>query len=351
MHQTTDGEVCHHQTVEFLPHQVWRLTAHHYLGATQMGFEFVQRSLYFPSLMIQRGQFHGWSSFMIENRREQAVDGVSTRNPFQSVFYDSNENSVFFTSLILLRCIHPAQIRSLWKPLLARQANVGLNSPEQISASATGTFPQFKAIEVPIRKAQHPLTQRRQNFLGKCDLPSFIAPHAGAEQDVCSILDQGYEPQLRKGAIATAGGRPLKSFLVSLLVGDIQRAPVQADGMPTLVPSTFSRFHRDRLYNFVVQLPNRFPSQACTSLRDSRFASHLDNRIRSHKPLDSFEKATQDFTVRRLHIQSQGDNIVDNHVRRQIPLPDAYLSGALKNSFNRRHRKGFSNYTQADEIG
>src|SRR5208282_6752635 len=271
-----------------------------------------QRRLYFPSLMIQRGQFHSRSSFMVENCREQAVDGVCTRNPLQSIFNDSNDNSVFFASLILLRCIYPAQIRAIRKPLLARQANVGLNSPEQISASATGPFPQFKAIEVPIRKTQHPLAQRRQNFLGKCDLPSFIAPHAGAEQDVCSILDQGYEPQLRKGAIATAGGRPLKSFIVSLLVGDIQRASVQAHQAPTLEPSAFRRFNGDRLYNFVVQLPNRFPPQSCTSLRDSRFSCHLDNRIRSHKPLDSFEKATQDFTVRRLHIQSQGDNIVDN---------------------------------------
>src|SRR5271169_496663 len=97
-----------------------------------MGLEFVQCSLYFPALMIQRGQFCGWSFFVIKNRRKQAVDGFRTLNSFQAIFYDSNDNAIFFSPLILPRVIDSAQVRAIRKPFFAWQTKVFLNSPEQI---------------------------------------------------------------------------------------------------------------------------------------------------------------------------------------------------------------------------
>src|SRR6266568_5394066 len=191
MHQTSDGEVCHHQTVELLSHQVWGLTAQHYFGATQMGLEFVQRSLYFPPLMIQRSQFCSRSSFVIKDCREQAVDGFRTLNPFQPILYDSDDNSIFLVSLVFWGPIDSGQVRAVRKLFFAWETEVCLYSPEQIGACATCLFPQLKSVEVPVRKAQHSFAQRRQHLLGKGDLPGFVASNTGTEQDVCSVLDQG----------------------------------------------------------------------------------------------------------------------------------------------------------------
>ena len=95
MHQTTNGKMRHHQTIELLPDRVRSLTAQHYVGAAQMGFEFIQRSLYFPALVIQSGQFFGWCYFVIKNCREQAIDGLCTLNTLQAIFNNSNENAIF----------------------------------------------------------------------------------------------------------------------------------------------------------------------------------------------------------------------------------------------------------------
>src|SRR5664279_6512642 len=266
MHQATDGKMCHYQAIELLSYQIRGLTAQHYVGATQMSFEFVQRSLNFPSFMIQSGQFSGWRCFVIKNRRDQAIDGLCILNSLQSVFNNSNNNTMFFVTLILLRRIYSAQVRAIRESLFTGQTDACLNSPEQIRIRTNRQFPQFKSVEIPIRKAQHPLAQASQHFLGKGDLPGFIAPHAGTEQDVCPILDQGYEPQFRKGTVTTTGRWSSESLFVTLFVGGIKRASIHTDQTPTLIPSTFRRFNGDRLHNFVVQLPNGFPSQPCTSL-------------------------------------------------------------------------------------
>ena len=55
MHERPDGKVKHQQSVKFLPHQIWRLTAEYNLRATQVNLELVQGILHFPALVIQRG--------------------------------------------------------------------------------------------------------------------------------------------------------------------------------------------------------------------------------------------------------------------------------------------------------
>jgi hypothetical protein len=45
VHQTADGEVGHHEAVEFLAHQIGGFAAQHDVSAAQMSLEFVERSL------------------------------------------------------------------------------------------------------------------------------------------------------------------------------------------------------------------------------------------------------------------------------------------------------------------
>ena len=57
MHQAANGEVRHHEPVEFLANQIGGLAAQDDLGAAQMGLQFVQRGFDFPALMIEGRQF------------------------------------------------------------------------------------------------------------------------------------------------------------------------------------------------------------------------------------------------------------------------------------------------------
>jgi len=107
MHQASDGEMRHHQAIELLSYQVGGLTAQHYFGTTQMGLEFVQRCLYFPSLMIQRRQFRSWRLFVVKDCGEQAIDRLRPLDPIQPVLYDSNDNSIFFVPLVCPGAVYP----------------------------------------------------------------------------------------------------------------------------------------------------------------------------------------------------------------------------------------------------
>jgi len=74
-----------------------------------------------------------------------------------------------------------------------------------------------------------------------------------------AVLNQGHEPHLWKGTVATAGGWSAVNLFILFFVGDIHGAAAQADQAPTPVPGTFRRFHGDWFYNLVVQFLDRFP--------------------------------------------------------------------------------------------
>ena len=48
VHQAANGEVSHHEAVEFLANQVGGFAAQDDLGAAQMGLEFIERGFDFP---------------------------------------------------------------------------------------------------------------------------------------------------------------------------------------------------------------------------------------------------------------------------------------------------------------
>src|SRR5208283_3869166 len=156
--------------------------------------------------------------------------------------------------------------------------------------------------------------------------------------------------QLWKGTGSPASRRPSKSFLIFLLIGYIKRAAIQTYQTPFSVPSTFRGFHGNRPYNLIVQLPNGRPPQPTSSLRDTGLTGHLDDNPGPHKPLYPFKKTAQDFTIRRLHVQGEGNDVVHYHMRRKIPLPPTRLPGVSEHRINGAYRKGFRDYSQTNVI-
>src|ERR1035437_10868550 len=57
-----------------MPHQIGSFTAQHDACAAQMGFEFVECSLYFPALVVEGCQFAGRSLIGIEDGGRQTID-------------------------------------------------------------------------------------------------------------------------------------------------------------------------------------------------------------------------------------------------------------------------------------
>src|SRR3990170_2784427 len=330
--------------------QIRSLATQHNSGAAQMGFEFVQSRLDFPAFMIERSQLGGRGSLVIHNRSQQSVDRLGALDSLQSVFDDSNDNPISSVTVVFRRSIDSAQVRAIGQSFLAWKAQVLFHSPEQIGAGPTRLVPQFEPEEVPIGKTQHPFLERSQHLLGERYLPGFYAFHAGSKQDMGSVLDQGYKPQLWKGATSPAGRRPGESLFIFLLVGNVQRAAIETDQAPAPIPSAFRRFNGDWFHNIIVQLLDRLPPQARTRLRDTRFAGYLDYRSRSRKPLYPLQKATQDLAVRRVHVQRQCNHVIDYHVGRKIPLSKARLAGTAKHSSDRSERKRLCQNSQTNKI-
>jgi len=85
VHQATDGEVRHQESVELLAHKVGGFAAQHDLGTAQVGLEFVERGLDLPSLMIKSCQLAGWSLVRIEDGGCQPINRLGTLDSFKTV--------------------------------------------------------------------------------------------------------------------------------------------------------------------------------------------------------------------------------------------------------------------------
>jgi hypothetical protein len=145
---------------------------------------------------------------------------------------------------------------------------------------------------------------------------------------VRAILHQGDEADLRKGAAPAAGAGPAEGFIVGRIVGDIERAAVDADQPPAPIPGAPRRLGGDRPNHLVVQLTQRLPSKPRTGLRDAGLPRHLDLNRRV-QPLDALQQATKHLPTGRLHEQRQSDYVIDHHVSRKIALPDTRFAGRL----------------------
>ncbi len=81
MHQATDGEVGHQQTVEFLTHQVRRLATQDDASSPQVGFQCIQGRLNLPAFVVQCCQFRGRSPYRVEDGGNQAINGLGSSHP------------------------------------------------------------------------------------------------------------------------------------------------------------------------------------------------------------------------------------------------------------------------------
>ena len=73
VHQATDREIGHHEPVEFLANEVRRFAAQQHLAAMQVGLEFVEGRLNLPALVIEGGQFFGWSRLWVQDGRDDPI--------------------------------------------------------------------------------------------------------------------------------------------------------------------------------------------------------------------------------------------------------------------------------------
>ena len=68
------------------------------------------------------------------------------------------------------------------------------------------------------------------------------------------------------------------------------------------------------------------------------------------QPLNPFQQTTQHLPVGGLHVQRQGDHVVNHHMRRQFLLSLAVSSGGHQYRFHDIHRKRLGHDPKADVI-
>ena len=350
LHQLPNREVRHQQPVELLLDQFRGLAAEHDPGSPQMRLQLIQRRFHLPALLIQRGQFLGRGFLVVQNRRQQTIDRLAVWQPFEAVCNHPHRHSVRAPPPVPPRRIDAAEVGAVGQAFLAGKHQILLDAPEQIGARGPRLAPQRVAEEIAVGQAQHPLAQVRQHLLGEGDFAAAIGAHAGAEQHLRSRFDQRDESQLRIGATATARSRTPVLGCVALLVGNIEGAAIHAHQTPLPIPGALARSPRDGLDHLIMELPQRGGSQPRPRLGDPRVARHSQLYSRLGQPLQPFQQAPQHFPVGRLHVQGQGDDVVDDHLSGQVALPLAGLARRSENSLNLPRREGLGDHTEADVI-
>jgi hypothetical protein len=99
-----------------------------------------------------------------------------------------------------------------------------------------------------------------------------------------AVFNQRDEADLRIGAFAVACAGPTERGFQRRLVGDIERAAVEADQSPVLEPRALGRRRRDRPQRLVVQAAHHLVAEPRASLRNTGFSGHLDRRRAAFQP-------------------------------------------------------------------
>ncbi len=165
-----------------------------------------------------------------------------------------------------------------------------------------------------------------------------------------AVFHQRDEADLRKGAFAVAGAGPAEGRFQRRVVGDIERAAVEADEAPALEPSALGRRRGDGPHQFVVQAAQRLGAEPGAGLRNAGFSGHLQRRRRVAQPTDALQQATQHLPAGRVHEQRHHDDVIDHHMSRQITLADAGLAGCGQNFVHLADRERLGDDTEADEV-
>ena len=76
---------------------------------------------------------------------------------------------------------------------------------------------------------------------------------------------------------------------------------------------------------FVVQGFEWGPAQARAGLRDARLPGDLGRGGGPGQPLHAFEQTPQHLAIRDLHVEREGDHVIDDDMRGQLALTPACL--------------------------
>ena len=85
MHETPDGEMSHHESIEFLPDQIRSFAAQGDLPSAQVGLQLIEGRFDFPALVIKDGQLFGGGLGWIQDGCRHPVTGFGIWDAVQGL--------------------------------------------------------------------------------------------------------------------------------------------------------------------------------------------------------------------------------------------------------------------------
>jgi len=163
VHQGADREVRQKKAPRFLPDQLGRFAAEHALGATQMGLEFVECSLDFPALVIERREFVGGRPGRLEDVGDEAIRGVCAGRARERVRDDPHRDRCPVAALAPRIPAEFTPVRPVGPALQNRQRERRAGPPDEGRAGGARRTPEIEPEQATIGKAQHRARERREH--------------------------------------------------------------------------------------------------------------------------------------------------------------------------------------------
>jgi hypothetical protein len=110
-HQAANGEMSHHEPIEFLADEIRRLAAQHDSGAAQMGLKFVECGLDFPAFMVEGGQLRRRGFLVIEDSGDEPIDRLGIGDAIEAIVNHAHRHAVGLVSPISRRRVEVAEIK------------------------------------------------------------------------------------------------------------------------------------------------------------------------------------------------------------------------------------------------
>ncbi len=132
VHQAADGEVRHHEAVEFLANQIRHFAAQDDPAPTQVRLQFVQRRFDFPSLVVQRGQFFSRRLHVIEDGGDQSIARFGVGHTLKPILDHPDGYCVPLSLPVLHGRVETTEEGPVGQSFVRRQEKCFAHAPEQI---------------------------------------------------------------------------------------------------------------------------------------------------------------------------------------------------------------------------